>query len=124
MKCLKHCETLRNTRHLMRQYRRSMRRRRRSAWRSCRVTGNIGLEFSAILAIAELVLLRRCVTELLIIGIWVLFPNLLWAQNVPSGRQPNVQSHLPCPLENTTYEVGKNTDNLNYNLLGIIKSIC
>ena len=37
---------------------------------------DIGMEFPAISAIAVLVLLRRCVTELLIMKIWVLFQDL------------------------------------------------
>ena len=55
---LKHCETSRNTRHSMQRYRRSMRRHRRSARRHrCfrRVSADIGAEFLAISAIAELV---------------------------------------------------------------------
>ena len=39
-------------------------------------TAALNAEFPAISAIAELELLRRCVTELLIMKIWILFPNL------------------------------------------------
>ena len=71
----------------MRRYRRWMRRRRRgdvgarrgdvgarsgdvgARRRSRGVTGDIGAEFTAISVIAELVQLRRCVTELLIMEI-------------------------------------------------------
>ena len=63
---------MRRRRRSMRRRRRSMRRRRRSARRRRRsrgVTGDIGAEFMAISAIAELVQLRRCVTELLIMEI-------------------------------------------------------
>ena len=38
--------------------------------------GNIGAEFRVISAIAVLVLLCTCVTEFLIMKIWVLFPDL------------------------------------------------
>ena len=60
---LKHCETSWNTRHSMRRYRRSMRTRQRSMWRRLRLgqrrrrsrgaTGDIGVEFPAISAIAD-----------------------------------------------------------------------
>ena len=39
-------------------------------------TATLNVEFPAISAIEELELLRRCVTELVIMEIWILFPNL------------------------------------------------
>ena len=79
----------------MRQYRRSMRRRRSSARRRRRsrgVTGDIGAEFRAISAIAEIVKLSRCVTELLIMEIRVLFPNLRQANVTPIPKGPQSSS--------------------------------
>ena len=102
------CDYIGNRRSIRRRFR-SMRRRRRSLQRRRRlmrrhrrsrgVSGDIGAEFPVI---AELVYLRKCVTELLIMEIWVLFPNLwlylfpvCWWFEWPSSGVVGFYNHEP-----------------------------